>query len=113
MAISIIEWGTASAHRRERLLSRNGTLDGLRGTPGLVADIERLLADVSARGDAALIDALAKFDGVTTDRLRVEQDEFDAAEAAIGPELSAAIEQATPTSPWQPASAPEMEALRL
>ena len=25
----------------------------------------------------------------------------------------AAIEQATPTSPWQPTSAPEMEALRL
>ena len=94
MAIGIIEWKTASAQRREQLLTRNGTLDGLRGTAGLVADIERLLDDVAARGDAALIDALATFDGVTTDRLRVEQDEFDAAEAAIGPDLSAAIDQA-------------------
>ena len=31
--------------------------------------------------------------------------------AAVSP--AAAIEQATPTSPWQPTSAPEMLALRL
>jgi len=30
-----------------------------------------------------------------------------------GDRPAAAIEQATPTSPWQPISAPEMEALRL
>ena len=31
--------------------------------------------------------------------------------AAVRP--AAAIEQATPTSPWQPTSAPDIEALRL
>lgn len=94
MAIGIIEWSTASAERRAQLLTRNGTLEGLRGTQDLVASIESLLADVSERGDAALLDALAKFDKVDTGRIKVEQDEFDAAEATITPELSAAIDQA-------------------
>lgn len=94
MSISIIEWGRASAERRTQLLERNGTLEGLRGSLELTASIEALLADVANRGDAALLDALARFDKVDTDRIRVDESDFAEAASAISPALSAAIDQA-------------------
>ena len=56
--------------------------------------IGRLLDDVRTRGDAAVCDALARFDGVTItpDRLRVTADEID--RAAVSPEVDAAIDDA-------------------
>lgn len=94
MPISIIDWERAGAPRRAQLLVRNGTLDRLIGSPDLIDAIQSLLDDVRTRGDAALLDALSAFDGVHTDRIRVEQAEFEAAADAIAPELSAAIDQA-------------------
>ena len=94
MAISIIEWSSVSVERREQLLARNGTLDGLRGSAELTANIESLIADVAQRGDAALLDALETFDGVRTDDVKVPSREFEAASASISKELSDAIDQA-------------------
>jgi histidinol dehydrogenase len=56
--------------------------------------IGELLLDVRERGDEAVCDALARFDGVelSPDQLRVTDDEFEAAE--VSPEVDAAIDDA-------------------
>lgn len=62
--------------------------------PGLVRSIGELIEDVRHRGDDALVDALARFDGVrvTADRLRVAADEIAA--AAVSPSVDAALDDA-------------------
>lgn len=71
-----------------------------RGAAGELSDelrdsIAALVADVRERGDAAVCDALLKFDGVDCDPtgLRVSDAEFAAARAAVSPELTTAIRQ--------------------
>ncbi len=62
--------------------------------PGLRESIGALIDDVRVRGDEAVCDALARFDGVdvTPDGLRVGDDEIDA--ATVSPEVDAAIDDA-------------------
>jgi histidinol dehydrogenase len=61
--------------------------------PDLVESVQAIIEDVRARGDAALCDALARFDGVelTPDRLRVGDDELDAARQAVPSDVREAI----------------------
>jgi histidinol dehydrogenase len=58
-----------------------------------VADI---IADVRARGDAAVIDYTARFDrmGLTADRLRISAAEIDAAVGSVSADLAAALDLA-------------------
>ena len=58
--------------------------------------VGRIISDVRRRGDTALIDYTAKFDGLAlaADRLRVTADEINAAVAGISPELMAALDLA-------------------
>jgi histidinol dehydrogenase len=60
------------------------------------AAVAAIIADVRARGDAALRDYTARFDRLTltADRLRVSADEIDAAVADIPPALLAALDLA-------------------
>lgn len=62
--------------------------------PALRNSIGELIADVRDRGDEAVCDALARFDGVdvTPDGLRVSDDELDA--ATVSDEVDAAIDDA-------------------
>ncbi len=62
--------------------------------PGLRASIGALIDDVRDRGDAAVCDALARFDGVSVapDGLRVSDDEIGA--ATVGDDVDAAIDDA-------------------
>lgn len=62
--------------------------------PGLRASIGTLIDDVRERGDAAVCEALARFDGihVDPDGLRVSDDELDA--ATVSDEVDAAIDDA-------------------
>lgn len=59
--------------------------------PGLRASITDLIEDVRVRGDAAVCDALARFDGITLrpDQLRVSAEEI--ARAKVDPAVEAAI----------------------
>ncbi|MDQ1437679.1 MAG: histidinol dehydrogenase [Acidimicrobiaceae bacterium] len=59
-----------------------------------VAAVQAILADVRSRGDAAVREATARFDGVEIDDLRVPAAELDAALAAIPPLLREALEAA-------------------
>ena len=59
-----------------------------------VEHVQRLLADVKDRGDAALRDLTERYDGVRLDSLRVSQQEIDAAVASLPPLLREALEVA-------------------
>jgi len=77
-----IDWSSASDDERRSLLER-GTAAIF--DPELRASLAALVEDVRERGDAAVIDALARFDGcaVAPGGLRVTDDEFEAADRAV------------------------------
>lgn len=58
------------------------------------AAVEPIVADVRARGEAAVRDATARFDSVTLDSLKVDSSELSRALAALDPEVRAALETA-------------------
>jgi histidinol dehydrogenase len=80
-------WGEMDDAARTALISRG--LDAI-FDPALRDSIGALIDDVRERGDAAVCDALAAFDGVelTPDRLRITDDELD------GAKVSAAVDDA-------------------
>jgi histidinol dehydrogenase len=59
-----------------------------------LAAVQAILADVRARGDAAVRECTERFDGVTLDQLRVPASELEAALTAIPPLLREALEAA-------------------
>jgi histidinol dehydrogenase len=56
--------------------------------------VESIIADVRTRGDVALIELTARYDGSTLDALAVTEAEFSAAEARLPLELKAAVLEA-------------------
>lgn len=85
-----IDWSSLDETERAEALSRppqlrNGTL---RET------VAEIIAAVRARGDAALRGYAAEFDKAEIDDVGVSEAEFDAAEAAVAPELKQAIAEA-------------------
>ncbi|MEQ4208824.1 histidinol dehydrogenase [Actinopolymorpha sp. B9G3] len=89
--LRLVDWSTATAVERHRILSRGGDHDGVSET--LQSSIAVIVEDVRRRGDDALIDALDRFDKVTlsADRLRVSEEEFANARAAVSEPLVEAI----------------------
>ena len=65
-------------------------------SPDVDDAVAAIIADVRARGDAALIDLTARFDRLTltADRLRISSEDVDAACAEVGAEDRAALELA-------------------
>jgi histidinol dehydrogenase len=74
-------WALMESESRAALMHRG--LDDI-FEPGLRASIGELIEDVRERGDAAVCDALLKFDGieVAPEGLRVSDDELDSAEVS-------------------------------
>jgi histidinol dehydrogenase len=56
--------------------------------------VREILAEVKKRGDAALREYTERFDDVTVDELRVDQDELERARAGLDPALLGALEAA-------------------
>lgn len=83
-------WAAMTAQERDDLVSRKAAQFD---STELRESISALVADVRDRGDAALCEALATFDGVQVepDGLRVSAAEVAVARDAVGPELTAAI----------------------
>ncbi|MBV9448515.1 MAG: histidinol dehydrogenase [Streptosporangiaceae bacterium] len=83
-------WSKLGRQERAQALSRG--LDKI-FDPGLRTSIAALVEDVRQRGDAALVDALARFDGceVEAGRLRVTDQEIERARTTVDPGLLAAI----------------------
>lgn len=88
--LRVLRWSETS--RDERLALVDRSLDRML-PPGLREQIGALVLDVRDRGDAAVCDALARFDGVeiTPDQLRVSDNEREQARAHVSGELRAAI----------------------
>src|SRR5207247_2227206 len=62
--------------------------------PEIHRAVDRILADVRARGDAALLELTARFDGFTAatpTELVITPDEFETAERRLAPEVRAAL----------------------
>ena len=64
------------------------------GSPEALSAVRAILADVRSRGDAAVLDATERFDGVRPPALRVSAHELQAALAATPAPLRAAMEAA-------------------
>ncbi|BDU22381.1 histidinol dehydrogenase [Dyella sp. GSA-30] len=56
--------------------------------------VARIIAEVRGRGDEALFELTARYDGCSLDALAVQPEEFIAAEAALDTDLKAAIREA-------------------
>jgi histidinol dehydrogenase len=84
-------WAEMDENERAALCARG--LDDI-FDPGLRRSIGELIDDVRDRGDAAVCDALARFDGidVTPEQLRLADDELDS--ATVTDEVDAAIDDA-------------------
>jgi histidinol dehydrogenase len=84
-------WNDMNVEARDALMRRG--IDDIFDA-GLRRSIGELIDDVRDRGDAAVCDALGRFDGidVSPDGLRVSADEFE--RAAVSPEVDAAIDDA-------------------
>lgn len=84
------DWNALDADQRAGVLRRPAQ-ETRQTTADAVADI---LAAVRSEGDAALRRYAERFDGGAPERFGVGEDEFDAAQASLSPQLRAAIEEA-------------------
>ncbi len=84
-------WNDMNVEARDALMRRG--IDDI-FDPALRRSIGDLIDDVRERGDAAVCDALGRFDGidVSPDGLRVSADEFE--QAAVSDEVDAALDDA-------------------
>lgn len=85
-----LEWASLDDARRRDALTRPVQAVAQRTRDAVAA----LLADVGERGDDALREITARFDGVELASFEVPETEFAAAETAIGDELKTAMREA-------------------
>ncbi|HEY0942120.1 MAG TPA: histidinol dehydrogenase [Steroidobacter sp.] len=90
MNLALLEWSSLSADERRAALRRPAQAD----TDGLHRRVSEIIANVRSRGDEALLDYTARFDGVKLQTLEVSAAEFAAAETALTSEQRAALERA-------------------
>ncbi|MBN6104481.1 histidinol dehydrogenase [Xanthomonas sp. CFBP 8703] len=85
-----LDWNSLDAQARTQALTRPAQTVAAQTR----AAVAQLLDDVRSRGDAALREITARFDGVVLQRFEVGADEFAAAEAAVPAVLREAMAQA-------------------
>ncbi len=85
-----LDWNSLDAQARTQALTRPAQTVAAQTR----AAVAQLLDDVRGRGDAALREITARFDGVVLQRFEVGADEFAAAEAAVPALLREAMAQA-------------------
>ncbi len=86
--LSLHDLSRLDAAARARLMARSEE-----DLSSYVARVEPIIAAVRARGDAALIELAARFDGATVaaDAIAARPDDFEAAEARLEPDLKEAM----------------------
>jgi histidinol dehydrogenase len=87
----VVRWGELDAAARARFVDRSAGLSMF--NPELRERVAEIIDDVRERGDAAMIDALERFDGcrVSSDRLQVTEQELAEAVDHVGPQVVKAI----------------------
>lgn len=88
--LTLRRWRELGPAERDRIMAR---ATAAIFDPALMASIGEIYADVAARGDQAVADATARFDGVRVgpDRLFLSEAEIDEAHASVGADLLGAI----------------------
>ena len=86
----IVNWQDLDTAQRRAALAR----PAFAARADIAADVSRLIGQVRAEGDAALLALTERFDGVRLDRLHVSAAEFAAARAQLTPPQIAALERA-------------------
>jgi histidinol dehydrogenase len=90
MPLTTSDWLTLDQQQRAALLRRPAARD----REAIEKPVAAIIAEVRARGDAALADYTRRFDGVELATAAVGDDEFGAAAAALSAAQHAAIERA-------------------
>lgn len=86
MTINFYRWKDTDDTACTRILRRaQADIDGV------VEQVKPIIADVKARGDAALIDYAKKFDSADLTAIKASAEEFDEAEKALEDDLQSAI----------------------
>jgi histidinol dehydrogenase len=88
--MQIIDWSTADAATRAAALARPAS----QSRADIASAASQIVAAVRARGDVALREYAARFDGVKLEDLRVTPAEFRSARAALPSAAMAALERA-------------------
>jgi histidinol dehydrogenase len=90
MKPSVLFWSRLNADERRQALRRpaQNAAESVRST------VAQIVSDVRARGDAALIDYTAKFDGAQLGSLQVAEREFAAAETSLNAAQQGALQRA-------------------
>ncbi len=88
--LPILQWSSMSADARRAALRRPAQGD----TEQLHASTKRILDDVRARGDAAVLEYTRRFDCPTIDALEVTPEEFEWAETQLNETQKAALHRA-------------------
>ncbi len=88
--MNILDWNALDADAQARALTRPVQTVAAQTR----ASVAELIDQVRSRGDAALREITARFDGVAPERFEVSEAEFAAAELAVPAELRIAMQQA-------------------
>jgi len=88
--MNLLTWDDLDSSSRSGAIARGTVAAG----PEVTASVATTLAAVAARGDAAVIDATSRFDGVDLTELAVSAADVEAATVRISDELRAAISEA-------------------
>jgi len=91
--LDILDWGSLDEARRREVLRRPAQRDAA----GLLERAGRIVSDVRARGDAALVEYTESLDRVRLASFAVTDDEFRVAESALTTEQLAALRRAIDT----------------
>ncbi len=86
----VLDWNALSPARQAQALQR----PALRDAPAVAAAVRRIVDTVRSEGDAGLLALSEQFDGVRPVPLQVTPQEFAAAERALSPAQTAAIDRA-------------------
>ena len=86
MSINFYRWKDTPAETKARIMRRSQA-----NIDAVIKQIEPIISDVKARGDAALIDCAAKFEKAEIKNIKASAEEFDAAEDQLDDNLKDAI----------------------
>lgn len=88
MNIAVYNWKELNESAKARIMRRaEANIDAV------IKAVQPIIADVRARGDAALIDCAAKFEKAKLTSIKVTDAEFDEAAKTLDPTVKAAIEK--------------------
>ncbi len=88
MNIAVYRWKDTDEAVKARIMRRSQA-----DIDDVIKTVTPIIADVKARGDAALIDCAKKFEKADITSIKATEEEFEEASKTLGPDVKAAIEK--------------------